>query len=86
MASPSPAERRLAAQLGAHRRWAQTIDRTAATQAARDGLQARFARQVDPDGVLSPEVRARNAESARRAYYIELALKSAQARRARRGQ
>jgi hypothetical protein len=41
----------------------------------------RFERQVDPDGVLSPEERARRAGHARKAYFTRLALRSAQARR-----
>ena len=42
---------------------------------------ARFEREVDPDGTLSPDERARRAESKRRAYFQRLALKSARARR-----
>jgi hypothetical protein len=43
---------------------------------------------VDPDGTLTPQARAQRAEHARKAYFQRLALKSAQARRARtdRGQ
>jgi hypothetical protein len=40
----------------------------------------RFDRQVDPDGTLPPEERARRAAHARRAYFQGLALKSARAR------
>jgi hypothetical protein len=47
-------------------------------------LADRFERQVDPDGTLSPEDRARRAGHARKAFYLRLALKSAQARRARK--
>lgn len=43
----------------------------------------RFEREVDPDGILAPDERARRAESKRRAYFQRLALKSAHARRAR---
>jgi hypothetical protein len=67
-----------------HRRWAQCTDRTAATAPAREGLQRRFEREVDPDGVLDPTERARRAENARKAYYKELAVKSAKARAARK--
>lgn len=69
------------AKIAAHARWAKTTDRAAATQAARDGLQARFEREVDPDGLLAPDERARRAESAKRAHYQRMALKSARARR-----
>ncbi len=40
-----------------------------------------FERQVDPDGVLPPDERARRARHARKAYFARLALRSAQARR-----
>jgi hypothetical protein len=79
-----PAERVLIARLGAFERWKQCGDTTAATAPARQGLADRFVREVDPQGVLDPAERARRAESARKAFYIRLALKSAQARRARR--
>lgn len=45
----------------------------------------KFEREVDPDGVLAPAERARRAAHARKAYFARLALKSAQARRRRRG-
>ena len=72
------------ARLAAHSRWAKEEDRSAATQAARDGLQRRFEDQVDPDRTLPVEERAKRADSARRAHFQRLALKSAQARRAKR--
>lgn len=37
------------------------------------GFLARFEREVDPDGLLSPEERTRRAEYARRAYMTSLA-------------
>lgn len=49
----------------------------------RAGLEARFLREVDPDGTLPEAERLRRAESARKAYYQRLALASAKARRAR---
>lgn len=70
-------------QIAANESWAQTPDRTARTQAARQGLEERFAREVDPDGVMSPADRAKAIANARRAYYQRLALKSAEARRQR---
>lgn len=75
------AERSQVAKIAAHTRWANTDDRSAATQPARDGLLRKFEDQVDPDRRLSPPERARRAESARRAHYQRLAKKSAQARR-----
>jgi hypothetical protein len=75
------AEKSLAGQIGAHAKWAQTTDSTAATAPARQAFNDRFEREVDPDGTLPPEERARRAEHARKAYFLRLALKSAQARR-----
>lgn len=84
MVAHDPSDRILIARLAAHVRWSRAEDRTAATSAARTAAMDRFERQVDPDGILAPEERARRAESARKAYFIKLALKSAQARRARK--
>jgi hypothetical protein len=78
------ADRSSIARLAAHSRWAKEEDRSAATQAARDGLQRRFEDQVDPDRTLPADERAKRADSARRAHFQRLALKSAQARRAKR--
>lgn len=72
------------AKIAANTRWANESDRSAATQPARDGLARKFEDQVDPDRALSPAERAMRAESARRAHFQRLALKSAQARRAKR--
>jgi hypothetical protein len=60
-----------------------THDPRETTRAARDAFNARFAELVDPDGVLDPTERARRAQYARKAYYTDLALKSAKARRKR---
>lgn len=78
------ADRSSIARLAAHSRWAKEEDRAAATQPARDGLQRRFEDQVDPDRTLPADERAKRADSARRAHFQRLALKSAQARRAKR--
>ncbi|RQW83563.1 hypothetical protein [Micromonospora globispora] len=69
-------------KLGAHARWAKCDDRSAATLPARQAFDQRFEREVDPDGKLPPHIRAQRAESARKAYFARLALKSAQSRRA----
>ncbi len=45
---------------------------------------ARFEKQVDPEGKLNPEERARRAEQARKSYFVGLSLKSAKARRAKK--
>ena len=49
---------------------------------ARAGFMRRFELQVDPDGKLSEEERARRARYAMKAHMAELSLRSAQ-RRAR---
>lgn len=81
----SPAERSLRGQIAVHESWARTPDRAARTEKARKAALDRFERQVDPDGTLPPAERAKRAENARKAYFSRLALKSAQARRARKG-
>jgi hypothetical protein len=72
---------RTAGRLGAHVSWANTADPTARTAPARRAFMERFEREVDPDGVLTPEDRARRAEHARKAYFQRLALASVKARR-----
>lgn len=78
------AEYHLRAKVAAHASWAKTEDPAARTAPAREAFMARFERQVDPDGVLSPEDRQRRAEHARKAYFARLALASSKARRARK--
>ena len=78
---PSPSFRTMRARLAAHESWARTADRSARTAPARKAAADRFEREVDPDGSLDPAERARRAEHARKAYFIRLAMKSAEARR-----
>ena len=73
----------------AHRRWAKQSP-TEGTRAAREKFLSRFLAEVDAHAAaagetLSAEERTRRAESARKAYFIELAMKSAKARRERAG-
>jgi len=75
----------MTASIAANTRWSREPDRTAATSAARAAFNARFDDEVDPDHTLTAAERARRADSARRAYFMRLALKSAQVRRARSG-
>lgn len=70
----------LQAQIAAHESWAKTADRSARTAAARRAMSEKFERMVDPDGTLPEAVRQKMAESARKAHYRRLALKSAQVR------
>lgn len=70
-------------QIGAHIMHSRHCGREV-TKAARDEFLSSFERQVDPDGVLNPEERARRAAHARSAHFARLALLSAQKRAARR--
>jgi len=53
------------------------------TAAGRAAFLGRFVDLVDPDRVLDETERNRRAESARKAHFTGLALKSSKARRAR---
>jgi len=70
-------------QIAAEISWARTHDRHARTQHARDAFLARFEREVDPDGELPEPERRQRAEHAKRAYMLQLAKRSARARRTR---
>jgi hypothetical protein len=70
------------ARAAAHQSWANTADRSERTAPARRRFLARFERQVDPNQTLSHEERAQRAESARKAYFAQLAYRSAVARQA----
>jgi len=76
----SPQDRSERARIAAHRLHA-THDSRQITSNARSAFLDRFAREVDPDGILAPEERARRAAHAKTAYFRALALKSAQKRR-----
>lgn len=82
--SLSPAERMLRAQIAAHARWKTCDDRRAATGPARRVSEGRWEREVDPDGILAPEERAKRAESAMKEHMARMAFNSAKARRLRR--
>lgn len=79
--SITPEQRRLRAQVAAHTLHAHVADPAAHTLPARTKFLERFEREVDPDGLLEPAERARRAEHARKAHFLRMALKSAQARR-----
>lgn len=82
-----PNERSMQMRLASHLSWANTPDRRARTEKARHASHVeRFEKQVDPDGTMPPEERRLRAESAKKAYYTELALKSAQVRRIRKAE
>ena len=69
--------RRIAAEIS----WARTHDRTARTRPREKRSSKRFEKEVDPDGTLPPEERRQRAEHAKRAYMLQLAKRSADARR-----
>jgi hypothetical protein len=66
--------RSLIARIAASERWAREPDRTKATAPARRGLEARFEREVDPDGVLPPEELAKRVAAKKTAHYSRMAL------------
>lgn len=80
----TPEQRRLRAQIAANARWSRE-DPTANAARGQAGLLARFEREVDPDGVLSPDERTRRAENARRAHMLRLSFQSSRARARRAG-
>jgi hypothetical protein len=80
----TPEQRRLAAQVAVHTSWANTKDRAARTAPGTAAFMERFEREVDPDGVMDSQTRAKAAENARKAYFLGLAVKSAAARRRRK--
>jgi hypothetical protein len=82
MAQPESV-RSLVARVGAYALHAKHDSREL-TRPARAKFNERFAREVDPDGILPPAERERRAEMARKAYFARLALKSAQVRAARK--
>ena len=75
--SVSSSERSLRGKIGAYSLHAQGKTNTVPARAA---FLDRFEREVDPDGLLPPEVRAKRAKAAKSAYFSGLALKSAKAR------
>jgi hypothetical protein len=80
----TPETRILAARAAALTRWGKlgsAAEREAATQPARDGQRARFEREADPEGKLSPQERARAADRLQQAHMIRMSLKAAAARR-----
>jgi hypothetical protein len=75
----TPTEIALRGRIGAFALHAQ-YDPRDTTRAAREAFLAKFEREVDPDGLLSPEERIRRAEYARKAHFTRLALASARKR------
>jgi hypothetical protein len=78
--SLTPEQRSQRARIAALDRWSRE-DPVAATAPARRAFLESFERKVDPDGVLTPEERARRAACAHRAHMQRLAFKSARGRK-----
>jgi hypothetical protein len=66
--------------MAAHALHAKVTDPAAHTAPARKVFLSRFEREVDPEGVLEPQERARRAEHAKKAYFSGLAAASSKAR------
>lgn len=64
--------------------WSNTQDWAKRTEPAREAFQARWEKQVDPDGVLDLETRSKLAEKAKLAHYQMMAAKSARVRRGKK--
>ncbi|MEV7008232.1 hypothetical protein [Streptosporangium sp. NPDC051022] len=82
----SRAERRSIAKLAANARWANEVDRTAATATARKSSPASieyWLKKVDPDKVMPYPERIKRAENAKTAYYEKAMLKARQAKAAK---
>jgi hypothetical protein len=82
-----PTTRSEIASIAAHVSWSRTADPSARTAPARAAArivhEERWEREVDPDRVLTPDQRARMAEHAKKAYFKQLARRSAEVRRAK---
>lgn len=85
MPAHDPRERSLHGRYMAARKWAVTdpLEGTRAARAKSPGALPYWLLRVDPDNALPEAERIRRAESARHAYFIDLARKSAKARRGR---
>lgn len=85
---PKESERSMRSRISAHKSWAKTSDRAARTAAARKAAGwTRFENQVKAEAAaageeLTSEVLRQRTESKRSAFYAEMTLRSAQARRA----
>jgi hypothetical protein len=74
----SHGERVLLGRIGAYTLHSR-YDSRELIEPARRAFWSKFERDVDPEGVLEPEERARRADMARKAHFAKLALLSAQA-------
>lgn len=79
----SPAQRELAASIGALTRWSRTPGdaRRQALAPARKGMRAKWEQEADPEGVLSPQDLDEAVERLKKAHYRRMALASLKSRR-----
>lgn len=68
----TPAERSRNARIAALTRWSREDPAIQAERMAA-GVEAKFEREVDPDGALAPAERRRRAKAARQAHMLKLA-------------
>lgn len=81
----TPEEHRQWSKVGADVSWARTPDRTKRTAPGREGLNARFEREVrEMHGDLPPEDFAKCVESLRRAHFRRMALIGVQKKAAKK--
>jgi hypothetical protein len=80
----SPEQARLRARIAANARWAKEPDRQAAMAPAWAGMEAKFEREVDPEGKLPLVLRAKMAKNAKDAYFLRLQVKALKAREAKK--
>lgn len=75
---PTTAQRRAWGRIGALKLHGTGKTNTAP---ARQALAEKWERLADPQGVLTPEIRAKRADMLRRAHLLEASLKGVEARR-----
>jgi hypothetical protein len=77
--SLTAAQRSQRARIAVNARWAKA-DREAGTRPAREGFRQRFAQQVDPNGELPENERARRVDAAIRSHMQQLAYRRSRKR------
>jgi hypothetical protein len=75
----TPEQRRLRAQIAANARWSRYMAREDQADAARSAIIARLEREVDPEGQLPPDERAKLVTAAARE--LSARLNTAKARK-----
>lgn len=77
-------ERVTRAKIAAATRWAREPDRSKATAAARSGLRAKFAREVDPGGTMPPTEVEYRVGQLMKAHQLRMTLAASRARQAKK--